>query len=1406
MAFKSYPLITSKNFYQENFAKKEFFKTRFENRFINRDPDEVCNPTEFKLEKHQEFARNFISPETPYNGILLFYGTGVGKTCAAMSITEGLKPHISKMNKKTYIIAPESIQRNFMNELYSKKKAKLEIARHSPPGSYQCVGNTYHISPVVVPDEEYRMKKIKANIKKHYEFFGTMEFANYIDIKLKRRQGLSMKAIAEKFADSIIVIDEAHNITGKGKSMKTYKNNDIFIEDELEENDADEDADIIVYEDEDTDGIASDSNTEDDDNANNYDDIAVKTKKKKNEISERSILSVLLDLVRECRKIGRNLKIILLTATPMKDNYTELADLLELLNLNDGIIVDRKKLNPSENTINYEYLISLAKGYISYVRGNDPVSFPKYVRPPESELYQPNPMFYYDTNNTARPDYSIYTDEKKRHKYVFDLYRCPMSIYQFKILIKLKEMIESKKMTDAIYTNSKQLLSFAFPYSHEIYTITNTPEFPLEKHIHKLYGNEGFKNCFNQKIFKYDAVDEDGNLKPKREIVYEYKRDIYEKYGNFLMLENNLKPEFGLETFSTKFAKVIENINSIEGVCFCSNENEEGGAVLLALALESNGFIRYSDKVIYDKNGLPANLSVVKTSHLFSFKAPANNFRCAICGLLYQECIKNKGVIHQFKQATYIIKTGKIKTATDIENMTNIKNKKGHLVKVLIGTKVTNEGIDLKWIRQIHIISPWYNNTKIYQIIGRGIRYCSHIDLEPENRNVCVYKYTSSVPNLVIMPEEISIYDIIQNHNHPAFKKFADFDQVLLLKPKNSAVNQWGLSLGITLRHLLTETTDELIYKMTVLKDVQVKKVERILKTVAVDCELNKNVNYNEHLDIDYSRECEFGPCEYTCIGFQDKNEVPYFEIWLDLIENKVKCPNVFGSEKWQSYLKDKNISALMRIYEHLSLPREFIGINELCAVLINKGASLVKNICKYSVPIITTDISTYNIHFAQPQINKALQYIAQLFQHNIALQETDIIDLVLKKDSLIDKEFIRSALDQLVGNPPISPAREIRDKYNRPGIIIYINSYYVFQPNIFADQKELPLFYKTMPVAFKPEYLSTSNSFSKNLLNKKSQLVDEDNIYKIHEQCINILDMRYSKNEVISELVQIAKIRYLLDFNTIPTQEFFFKQIVSEKYAITTNTRLNFLCKILIEYYLSLNLIIVKSGTIYSFMNPAQMYKFDENKTSSDGHRNWNKWVKIYLEDNDDVVQAYNRKRLVPVNNSSTGIYGFIAESNSKNPRSKVINSYTTNSFNRTIETLERMASYMHSDDNMLDMKFKINDKSNETQITTHYGKPSKKSYKIGLNCLQNATTAAKSMMVKLKLMFSDINAKIEYKNEVITDTLFKGIKTMSECDQIAITLKVLDVIRYKNVRWFLSPFDTEYFIPIKNNIEVMS
>ena len=66
-------------------------------------------------------------------------------------------------------------------------------------------------------------------------------------------------------------------------------------------------------------------------------------------------------------------------------------------------------------------------------------------------------------------------------------------------------------------------------------------------------------------------------------------------------------------------------------------------------------------------------------------------------------------------------------------------------VETLRNVCISN-GLDFKNIRQVHLFEPWYNLSKHEQIIGRAIRWCSHIDLKDDERNVEVYQYAAKTP------------------------------------------------------------------------------------------------------------------------------------------------------------------------------------------------------------------------------------------------------------------------------------------------------------------------------------------------------------------------------------------------------------------------------------------------------------------------------------------------------------------------------------------------------------------------------------------------------------------------------------------------------------------------------------
>jgi len=151
------------------------------------------------------------------------------------------------------------------------------------------------------------------------------------------------------------------------------------------------------------------------------------------------------------------------------------------------------------------------------------------------------------------------------------------------------------------------------------------------------------------------------------------------------------------------------------------------------------------------------------------------------------------------------------------------ENRNGALLKILMATSAGAEGLDLKNIRQIHIMEPYWNQMRIEQVIGRGVRRNSHIDLPQKDRNVEIFRY----------------FSVFSSQNG------------LLTKDKLS--------------------TDEYIEKLSLKKQFIINEVINILKICAFDCVLNS-------ADIKGS---------YDCFSFgKDAKGIAYYPtISKDMIE-----------------------------------------------------------------------------------------------------------------------------------------------------------------------------------------------------------------------------------------------------------------------------------------------------------------------------------------------------------------------------------------------------------------------------------------------------------------------------------------------------------------------------------------
>ncbi len=81
----------------------------------------------------------------------------------------------------------------------------------------------------------------------------------------------------------------------------------------------------------------------------------------------------------------------------------------------------------------------------------------------------------------------------------------------------------------------------------------------------------------------------------------------------------------------------------------------------------------------------------------------------------------------------------------EIKQVFNQKeNKDGSKIRMMLGSPSVKEGVSFKRVRQVHILEPYWNMSRILQIIGRAIRFCSHKDLPKMQRNVEVFLYLAT--------------------------------------------------------------------------------------------------------------------------------------------------------------------------------------------------------------------------------------------------------------------------------------------------------------------------------------------------------------------------------------------------------------------------------------------------------------------------------------------------------------------------------------------------------------------------------------------------------------------------------------------------------------------------------------
>jgi len=663
-----YPHLDDPNFALKISNKKEFRdveipkKTQAQIDNIAEEATKLCNPVmEFELQPQQKFVRNFLSFQSPYNSLLIFHGLGTGKTCSSISVCEEMRNYYKQIgsDKKIMIIASPVVQENYKLQLFDERKLKLINGLWNLKA---CTGNKFikEINPMNTKglSRERVVKQIKKIIKLSYEFVGYTEFANKIDKIMKKISGKDDKKVIKK----------------QRRALEKEFSGRLLVIDEVHNIRA-------------------------------------------NDVKRRTTKN-LQDLV----SYTKNIKLLLLTATPMFNEVTEIIWLINLMNLNDNRFpIKIKDIFDDNGNIKEggrELLIQKLNGYVSYVSGENPFTFPFRIFP--YEFNSPHSLKILKTKEWVYPIEQINglkITPEMQIKYL-DVYITKVTDFQDKsykyIVKKMKEKypLLQEKRQGIQYTmmdGPLQVLNIAYPHEDLL------EDDYSEKDIgNQLYGKRGLR-----RIMEYTKST-------KKE--FEYKPDIIKKFGRIFSAEGE---DPLLKKYSAKIYQFIKRVKNSEGICLIYSNFIDGGCVPIALALEEMGIYRFNTEKSLFKN---------KTKP--PYKIHGHN-------------------------AKYIMITGDKKLSPnnklELKAATDSDNTNGEKVKVIIISKAGSEGLDFQNIRQVHILEPWYNLNRADQIIGRGVRNKSHCLLPFNKRTVEVYLYASELDNDTAEAIDMYMYRIAEN-------------------------------------------------------------------------------------------------------------------------------------------------------------------------------------------------------------------------------------------------------------------------------------------------------------------------------------------------------------------------------------------------------------------------------------------------------------------------------------------------------------------------------------------------------------------------------------------------------------------------------------------------------------------
>lgn len=188
--------------------------------------------------------------------------------------------------------------------------------------------------------------------------------------------------------------------------------------------------------------------------------------------------------------------------------------------------------------------------------------------------------------------------------------------------------------------------------------------------------------------------------------------------------------------------------------------------------------------------------------------------------------IKPRFIILSGKSPNVVTRGDENMTLSDVFN--HPLNKHGEYIKILIVSDVGSESLTLKCVRQVYVLTPFWNTSKITQVVARAVRIRSHIDLPPSQRYVRVFKILAvSIASSSLSQAVISPLTDISNVNFPEACDVVETDKENIDVRQQIVASSKQLDILAVEELLQQEAVDRFLYEPAEMDKVDKSTVAR---------------------------------------------------------------------------------------------------------------------------------------------------------------------------------------------------------------------------------------------------------------------------------------------------------------------------------------------------------------------------------------------------------------------------------------------------------------------------------------------------------------------------------------------------------------------------------------------------